>query len=55
MTYEQKVKTFICVIFASMAILLGFMSYAIKTQQSGLKRMDRLFDQVEQELNWMKL
>lgn len=55
MTYEQKVKTFICIILAAMAILLGFMSYAVKDQHSSLKRIDRLLDMVEGELKWRKL
>ena len=55
MTYEQKVKTFICIILAAVAILLGFMSYAIRNQQSSIQRIDRLFDRVEREINWRKL
>ena len=55
MTFEVKAKILICSILVAIVIVLGLMSYAMKSTNSDLNPVDNLFDRVEDEINWRKL
>ena len=55
MTFEVKAKILICSILLAIAIILGLMSYAMKSTNSDLNPVDNLFNRVEDEINWRKL